>query len=84
MGKANNRQVELNTSSKMELPNNINLAKLGELLKFSDRYEISIQFWPDQIAVFIVKDGIELIDYGGDFDFAVNKSIEFLKRITKS
>lgn len=67
-----------------KLPNNIELLKLAELLKYSDRYEISIQFWPKQIAVFIAKDGIDLNDYGGDFDFVIKKAIEYLKRINRT
>lgn len=66
------------------LPNNIDLDKLGKLLKYSDRYEISIQFWPDQTAVFIEKDGVELESYGGDFDFAIDSSIAYLRRINKT
>ena len=67
-----------------QLPNDINLLELKELLMFSDRYEISIQFWPDQIAVYIAKGGVDLKDFGGDFDFAVTKAIEYLVRITGS
>lgn len=57
------------------------LELLGYLLEFSNRYEITIQFWPEQTAVTISKDGIELCDFGGDFEFAISKSIEYLKRI---
>jgi len=67
-----------------QLPNDINLLELKKLLMFSDRYEISIQFWPDQIAVYIAKDGVDLKDFGGDFDFAVTRAIEYLVRITGS
>lgn len=54
---------------------------LMELLSFTDRYDISIQFWVDQTAVYIHKGDVDLKDYGGDFDFAINASIEYLKRI---
>jgi len=64
------------------LPNEIDLSELKKLLRFSDRYEISIQFWPQQIAVYIAKDGVDLTDFGGEFDFAIGKSIEYLVRIT--
>lgn len=57
------------------------LIKLSRLLKYSDRYEINIQFWPNQTAVYIEKDNVELQNYGGDFDFAISKSIEYLDRI---
>ena len=66
-----------------ELPNEINLKKLSRLLMYSDRYEINIQFWPDQIAVYIAKDDVDLTDFGGGFDFAVNKAIEYLDRINR-
>lgn len=59
------------------------LDKLERLLKYSDRYEINIQFWPDQTAVYTGKDDVELESYGGDFDFAIDKSIEYLDRINK-
>ena len=64
------------------LPNKIDLLELKKLLRFSDKYEISIQFWPQQIAVYIAKDGVDLKDFGGDFDFAIGKSIDYLVRIT--
>ncbi|MBK9223415.1 MAG: hypothetical protein IPO16_15030 [Saprospiraceae bacterium] len=65
------------------LPNDIDLLKLKSLLSFSYKYEISIQFWPKQTAVYISKDGVDLKDFGGDFDFAIGKSTEYLKRITR-
>ena len=64
------------------LPNEIDLDQLSRLLAYSDKYEISIQFWPKQIAVYIAKDGVDLQDYGGDFDFAIGRSIEYLDRVT--
>lgn len=69
---------------KKTIGNGIDIIKLGALLTYSNKYEISIQFWPDQTAVFISKDGVELQDYGGSFDFAVDRSIEYLNKITKS
>lgn len=62
----------MNTS---ELPNDIKLEQLQKLLMFSDRYEISIQFLPDQIAAFISKDEIDLQEFGGSFKFAVGITI---------
>jgi hypothetical protein len=64
------------------LPNEIDFLELKKLLAFSDRYEISIQFWSEQIAVYIAKDGVDLTDFGGNFDFAVGKAIKYLVRIT--
>lgn len=66
------------------LPNEIDIIELKKLLEFSNKYEISIQFWPDQIAVYIAKDGVELIDFGGDFDCVISKSIEYLCRINSN
>lgn len=66
-----------------KLPNDIDLSELKKLLKFSNKYEISIQFWPKQIAVYIAKDGMDLIDFGGDFDYVIGKSIRYLNRINK-
>lgn len=58
------------------------MLELKKLLKFSDRYEISIQFWPDQISVFIAKDDVDLESYGGDFE-AIKRAIQYLNRINK-
>lgn len=61
------------------------LEKLEKLIRYSDKYEISIQFWPEQIAVYIEKDGVELQSYGGGFNHAIESGIDFLERInTKS
>lgn len=65
----------------MTLPNDIDLLKLKELLMFSDRYEISVQFWPNQVAVYIEKDGVDLKDFGGDAD-CINDATIYLTRIT--
>ena len=62
---------------------NSQLTKLDNLLQYTDVYEISIQFWPNQTAVFIEKDGVELQDYGGSFDHAIDSSLGYIKRITK-
>ena len=59
------------------------ITKLSSLLKYTDKYDISIQFWVDQTAVYISKDDVDLSDYGGDFDFAIDSAIDYLKRINK-
>ena len=56
---------------------------LHKLLKYSDRYDISIQFWVDQTVVYISKGGVDLQSYGGDFEFAIKSSIAYLDRINK-
>lgn len=60
---------------------NEQIKKLRRLLKYSDRYEISIQFWPEQQAIFIAKDGVDLDSYGSDFDSSIDKALEYLDRI---
>lgn len=35
----------------------------------------------EQTAVYIHKDGVELKSFGGNFDFAIDSSIEYLNRI---
>lgn len=67
-----------------KLPNSIDIKALPDLLKYSNKYEITIQFWPDQVAIYIAKDGIDLSSHGGDFDFAIKRAIEYLNRITKN
>lgn len=62
----------------------MNYAKLKRLLKYSDRYEISIQFWPGQIAVFLAKDGVDLNSWGcTDGEYSIQAAIEYLDRINK-
>ncbi len=67
----------------MNLPNGIDLKLLARLLVYSDRYQINIQFWPEQTAIYIEKNDVELADFGGDFDFAITQSIEYLDKINK-
>ncbi len=59
----------------------IQLQTLNRLLAYSAMYEISIQFWPEQTAVFIAKAGEDFAYFGGDFDFAISKSLQYLNRI---
>jgi len=62
----------------------IDLLKLAELIRYSDRYEISIQFWPEQTAVFIEKDGVELTSFGSsDDDFAITTAVDYLNAINQ-
>lgn len=84
MGKRFPERKPTKTTAAKELPNGINLQKLSTLLAYSDRYEISIQFWPEQTAVYLAKDGVDLNDWGGDFDHAVSSAIGYLERVTKS
>lgn len=58
------------------------ISQIEELLSFSDTYEISIQFWPEQTAVFISKDGIALESYGGSFD-VIKAAINYLSKINR-
>lgn len=57
------------------------LSKLNRLYLYSDRYDINIQFWPSQVSVYIEKEGVPLVDYGGSFDFAMDNSLNYLDRI---
>lgn len=57
------------------------MKQLQILISYSHKYEISVQFWPDQTAVYIAKDGVDLNSFGGDFDFAIGSSIQYLDRI---
>lgn len=57
--------------------------KLRILLSYSNRYQISIQFWPGLTAVYISKDSVDLKDWGGEFDHAVGSAIRYLRRINK-
>jgi hypothetical protein len=62
----------------------MNYTNLKRLLKYSDRYEISIQFWPQQVAVYIAKDGVDLNSWGCyDGSKSITSAIEYLDRINK-
>lgn len=54
-----------------------------KMLKYAGKYQISIQFWGESDTnVFIMKDGIELTDFGGlDPVEAIAKTVEYLDRI---
>lgn len=65
------------------LPNDIDLVQLKELLMYSNKYEISIQFWPNQTCVYIAKDLVDLNNFSGNFRFAVGSAINYLARINK-
>lgn len=67
----------------LSIPKHLEISPLQELLKYSTKYEINIQFWPDQTAVFIAKDGVDLTDFGGDFDTVIQQGIDYLTRISK-
>lgn len=63
-------------------PQKHELSILIDLLKYSNRYEISIQFWPQQTAVYIAKDGVDLKDFGGhDRREIFENALQYLHRI---
>ncbi len=68
----------------MELPNGIDINKIEKLLILSDRQDVTIQAWHGQTAVFIEKDGVDLFQRGGDADFALDESIDYLQRVNRS
>ncbi len=56
---------------------------LTRIIRYSNRYEINIQFWPDQWAVYISKDDVELTSFGGDPEETLKMAIDYLDRINK-
>jgi len=56
-----------------------------QLFRFSDRYEISIQLWPEQYTVYIAKDGVDLTSFGSsDVVDTLKRSLEYLTGINKN
>lgn len=63
----------------------LNILKLMKsIIRYSNKYEISIQYWPDQWAIFIAKDGIDLTSFGGEPEDTLERGLEYLNRITKN
>jgi hypothetical protein len=58
---------------------------MTKVLHYSDRYEITVQFWPEYKTAYIAKDGVDLYSYGS-YDTAETLSdiINYLDRINKS
>jgi hypothetical protein len=58
----------------------------NKMLVYAGKYEISIQFWGEgNTNVFIAKDGVDLIDFGGlSPSIAIKKTVEYLDRINKN
>lgn len=59
------------------------LKMLSSLIGYQNIYEISIQFWPEGVTVYIAKDGIDLTSFGGDFDFSIGKSLRYIEGLVK-
>lgn len=60
------------------------MTALEKLIKYSDRYQISIQFWPEQTAVFIMKDDVDLESFGAyDLEEVVKTALDYLDRINR-
>lgn len=59
---------------------------LQELEKWSQKYEISFQFWPEQKNVFISKDGVELTSFGGynTIEDVIFKALNYVYKINKT
>jgi hypothetical protein len=56
----------------------------SKLLKYSEKYEITYQMWPEYHAIYIAKDGIDLYSFGSyDPADTMRGALEYLDRITK-
>lgn len=54
------------------------------LLKYSERYQINFQMWPDQYTIYIEKDHVELSSFGGGaVTETMEMTLEFLDRINR-
>ena len=54
------------------------------LLKYSEKYEISYQMWPNQHTIYIAKDGVDLYSYGSyEALETMRGALAYLDRITK-
>jgi hypothetical protein len=56
---------------------------LTRIMRYSNKYEISVQFWPEQWTIFIAKDGVDLQSYGGEPENTLKRGIEYLDRINR-
>jgi hypothetical protein len=57
---------------------------LRKVVKYSERYEISVQFWPEQNAIFIAKDDVDLNSFGSsDLTETLQMGVDYLDRINK-
>lgn len=54
-----------------------------KLLAYTDRYDLSIQFWVESTNVYINKANVELQSYGGDFDHAISSALKYLNKINR-
>jgi hypothetical protein len=56
-----------------------------QLYRYSDKYEISIQLWPEQYTVYIAKDGIDLESFGSDGVIdTLERALNYLRQINKN
>lgn len=58
--------------------------KLFQLLSYTYKYDITIQFWVESTNIYINKANVELQSYGGSFDYSVGKALDYLNRITRT
>ena len=59
---------------------------LKELERFSDKYEYNIQVWNSGNAIYLSKDDVELINYGGHISLVncMRKILEYIYRINQT
>jgi len=78
--------------SKEHTPETVKNKKLGmvnahmiqRIMAYSQRYEISMQLWPNQKVVFLAKDGVDLTSYGcEDINESMDFIIKYLDRVNR-
>lgn len=56
------------------------LEKVHAVLAYADKYDISIHLL-NEVSVTVMRDNVELCDYGGTFDFAFDSTLEWLEKV---
>lgn len=52
------------------------------LIDYGEKYEISVQLWPQYKTIYVAKDGVDLFSYGDhDLQRVLSRILEYLDRI---
>ena len=57
--------------------------KLNKLLAYSDRYQITIEFWEGEVEIYAIRALKDSYEGRGSFDNAVDGALTYLKRINR-
>ena len=63
---------------------NRDMQLMARLMQYGEKYEISVQLWPEYKTIYVAKDGVDLYSYGAyDLKIVLSTVLDYLDRVNR-